>query len=99
MLFWVFTVVMIVVVVWGFVVGVVDEETVCLLVCWIICVCLVFFLLAFVVVFVGMLWFGGAVDWLLDNRKYFGFVFVYGVVLNVMIIIWLASFNFGVIWS
>ena len=85
--------------VWGLVAGTADEETARLLVRWTIRACVVPFLLAFGAAAVGTLWPGGTADWLLDNRKHLGLAFAYGFALNMMTIIWLASFNLGVIWS
>ncbi len=98
-LFWVFAAAMTAVAVWGLVAGAADEETARLLVRWTIRACVVPFLLAFVAAAVGTLWPGGTADWLLDNRKHLGLAFAYGFALNMMTIVWLASFNLGVIWS
>lgn len=98
-LFWTVVASLTVVAVWGMVSGAADEETAGRLVRWTIRACAVPFLLAFYASALGTLWPGRASDWLLDNRKYLGLAFAYGFALNMVAIVWLASFDRGVYWS
>ena len=98
-LFWALTAAMTAIAVWGFVNGAADEETARLLVRWTVRAAAVPFLLAFVAGAVGTLWPGAIADWLLDNRKYLGLAFAYGIALNVIALVWLAGFEFNIAWS
>ncbi len=98
-LFWAFAAAMTAIAVWGLVVGAADEETARQLVRWTIRASVVPFLLAFVATAVGTFWPGSIADWLLDNRKYIGLAIAFGILLNIIAIVWVASFNRGVIWS
>ena len=98
-LFWVFAAAQTAIALWGLIAGTSDDETARLLVRWTIRASAIPFLMAFWASAIGTLWPGRAAEWLLDNRKYLGLAFAYGIALNTMAIVWLASFDLGVVWS
>ena len=57
------------------------------------------FLMAFCAAALATLRRGRMADWLLDNRKYLGLGYAYGMLLSAVALAWLISINQGVAWT